>query len=513
MLPYATTVLRRMKPRPPAEDDWEHIQGRARLRAICRVLIGAVVLTATGWLLAVYGSPPTQSDIDAKALRASKKAQPFRPPYPVDSQVLAAIDMDRVHGELFPTWIIALQHKPHSLGHENAERAFEELRREAGRDPNLGVLLDRLHEKMMDGTYDFSGELRALVKGYNDYLAQNGVPFRLEHTLAKSVEGPRHRARFYRVVVDIPVSRDGSAEHVLVLARQDRTNLTEGFLGQTSTDPGTALVMTDRIAEYAIENVWPLFDPQASSSTAELLARVRTEAREVLPEPTLAALTRSLVARRQLATELYLLSQRRGCGSGVLVEHVPWNGLSGRALALVNSVAQKNDRRGCPRVTLDDADHISALSDRLGHDASLVRALGSLAAWVGRSVVAHEARHLADRPSDERATTPSTFCPSCPVSFDYATRAEVSAYLASFATPRAGYVALFQACGNQTDRHGSHSGALGFVLPKLLTDGCSGPIPEDLYSRAAAIHTQLFGRTPSVEFAASFPTTIPVPLD
>jgi hypothetical protein len=502
----------RQKPRSTAEKEWKRLEGGYRRRYVYRVLLGAAALAAAGWLLAIYGSPPTQSDIDAKALLAPKIARPFQAPYPVDPQTLAGIDMDRVHGQLFPAWIIALQHKPHSVGRANAERAFADLRSEAGRDPNLGGLLDRIHEGMMDGTYDFHGELRALIKGWNDYLAQGGIPFRLEHHIAQSAEGPQHRARFYRVVADIPVSTERSMQHVLVLARQDRTNLTEGFLGQTSTDPGTALIMTDRIAQYAIERIWPLFDRQSEITTSALLERVRAEAREELSEPTLDALTRTLLARRQLEAELRTLSQRRGCGAGVVIENVPWNGLSNRALALVNGVAQKNERRGCPRVTLDDADHISTLSERLSNDASLVRALGELAAWVGKSVVAHEARHLADSRDDDHLD-PSNFCRDCPATFDYATRAEVAAYLASFATPHAGYVALLQACGNESSRGGTHSTALEFVLPKLLADGCSGPVPEDLYSQAAAVHAQLFGRTRPVALPTSFPTTIPIPLD
>jgi len=507
-------LLSRKKSQRSAEDDFRRLQSRHRRGYVYRALLSALGLIGAGWLLSSYGSPPTQSDIDAKALLAPKVARSFHPPHPIEPKALGSVDMELVHGELFPAWVISLQHKPHSIGHADAERAFAALRDEAGKDRNLRVLLDQLHDKVMDGSYDFGGEIQALIKGWNDYLAEASVPFRLEHHLARSVKGPEHRLRCYRVVAKVPLSEQGSTQHVLVLARQDRTNLVEGFLGQTSTEPDTALVMTDRIAEYTLERVWPLFDPEAEaqSPSSELLARVRSEARQALSASTIDTLTRAFAMRRHLEAELLELSRRRGCGGGILIERVPWNGLSERALALVSRVAEKNQRRGCPRVTQADADHINALSQRLREHPGLVRALGSLAALLGKSVVAHEGRHLADN-ARHAGLRGAGFCPNCPPTFDDATRAEVSAYLASFATPSAGYLGLLQACGTAPERRGAHSRALEFLLPKLLVAGCSGPIPEDLYARAAALHAELFGPTPALDFARGSPSTFPLPVD
>jgi hypothetical protein len=49
------------------------------------------------------------------------------------------------------------------------------------------------------------------------------------------------------------------------------------------------------------------------------------------------------------------------------------------------------------------------------------------------------------------------------------------------------------------------------LLSKLLVDGCSGPIPDDLYARAAALRDHLFGRDGPVELPNGFPESVPVP--
>jgi hypothetical protein len=334
---------------------------RQRQRYVCRALLGALAIYVSGWFLLTRGAPPTQSDIDARALRAPKTVQPFRPVFPSDPNILSSIDMAKVHGRLLPAWVMSLQHSPHSLGHRDAENAFGVLRDEAGKDRNLGLLLDQLHEKLMDGTYDFHCEIQALLRGWNEYLARGGVPFRLEHHIEKTVRGPELRLRCYRVIADVLIPPVYSQQHVLLLARQDQTNLVEAFLGQTSTDQGTALVMTDRIAEYAIERLWSLFGASATTSESELFAKVRKEARVALEESVVGLLARTFSVHRALETELAALAQRRGFGAGVLIERVPWDGLSERALAMVNRVAQKNERRRCPRVTLSDAERISAI--------------------------------------------------------------------------------------------------------------------------------------------------------
>ena len=221
-------------------------------------------------------------------------------------------------------------------------------------------------------------------------------------------------------------------------------------------------------------------------------------------------LARTFSVHLALQTELSMLAGRKGCGAGVLIERVPWDGLSDRALAMVNRVAQKNEKRRCPRVTLSDSDRIGAISRQLREHADLELSLGTLAGWLAKAVVAHESRHLADDESSSEAGG-AGLCRGCPASFDYKLRAEIAAYLTSFETDGVGYVALFQACGIEADRREAHTAALEFLLPKLLVNGCVGPVPDDFYARAAAVRSELFGRSDSVDVPKSFPAVIPVP--
>ncbi|MGE5788178.1 MAG: hypothetical protein ACM3ZE_26520 [Myxococcales bacterium] len=71
-------------------------------------------------------------------------------------------------------------------------------------------------------------------------------------------------------------------------------------------------------------------------------------------------------------------------------------------------------------------------------------------------------------------------------------------------------MALFQACGNDAERRGSHSAALEYILPKLLTNGCAGPVPHDFYTRAATLRALLAGRSERVELPATLPAVVPV---
>jgi hypothetical protein len=512
MLRRAVVVLERMHLRRPAEDDWRAIQARLHWQTLVRALLGACLLAAAAWLVFTKGVRPTRSDIDAQTLLEPKRPLPFRPPYPVDAAVLAGIDMAAVHGRLIPAWVISLEHSPHTLGHWDEERAFRALCAEAGKDPNLALLLDQLHDKLMDGAYEFGGEIRALVKGWNDVMTRGKVPFRLEYHIEKTAHGPEMRVRTYRAVADLTVTVEHAPYRVLFLSREDRTNLVEGFFGQTSTERDAALVVTDRIADYAIDRLWPLLDVDGelvpSDTDPALLAKVRGEARAALGDEMESRLARASSFYRALETELSSLPRRRGCGASVVVERVPWDGLSDRTLAMINGVARRNEERGCPRLTALDAERLSEMSQRLRGDPAFEEALRRLAAWLSRAVAIHEAQHLADdHATPEGGAGP---CRACPASMRYGVQSEVSAYLASFAAQGVGYVALYQACGVDARPEESHAAALAFLMPKLLPAGCDGPVPDDLYGRARALSRELFGRDEAVTLPDDFPVGLPV---
>jgi len=136
-------------------------------------------------------------------------------------------------------------------------------------------------------------------------------------------------------------------------------------------------------------------------------------------------------------------------------------------------------------------------SERLAHTPELAPAVEELTTWVARAVATHELRHVAD------GSVPS--CPGCPTSMQPGTRAELSAYLASMATPGVGYLSLMQACHVGAGVESPHRRALLYLERQILPDGCDGPPPSDLYARAAQLERRLFGPRAPVVLPANFP--------
>ncbi len=501
-------------PTPSAVDeDWGAIQKRYHCMVARRALFGAVLLCMAGSLVFTKGVRPTQSDIDAQILRAPHRAKPFRPPYAVSRQITESVDMPRLHRDLLPAWVMSLQHSPHTLGRRNAEMTFEALKEEAGKDPNLALLLDELHEKIMYGLPELSTDIHALFAGWNEYMARVGAPWRLEHHIAQTASGSRIFVRSYRAVADVEVTIARAPYRVLLLSRADRTNLVEGFIGQTSWEHDAALVVLDRVVDFAADRLWPLFDGEHGSSRADSIGdsitdHVLTEALGALGMSTVAELARTGSLHRELEEELASVRRRNGCGASVLIDQVPWDGLSPRALALLNDVAVRNEQRRCPRLMTQDARRFELLSARLRDDAELEPALGRLAAWLTRAVAVHEARHLAN---DRGQVEKDRLCGGCPSALTRSEQSEVSAYLASFAAPGLGYVALMQACGVDLSVRGTNTTALAWVLPKLLDEGCAGAVPDDLYQRAQQLEREVLGSSDRTELSAAFPDFVPVP--
>jgi hypothetical protein len=365
----------------------------------------------------------------------------------------------------------------------------------------------------MDGVSGFTADIAELMKGWNRYMAQNGLGWRIEYHVRKRPWGPQILTRSYRTTAVAEATVKGQPYRVLVLSREDHTNLVEGFVGQTSVDGDAALVMTDRVADLAMQRIWPLFDEGGrgarSDSENAVADQVLIEARLAIGTDAAQALDRASSVHRELVAEIGALRQKKGCGGTVRIDHVPWDGLSERALSLMGRVASENRDRGCGRLTAQDAERIASLSQRLHDDPALETALERLSGWLARAVAVHEARHLADdRSFKELGRRP--LCRGCPSSMGFGEQSEVSAYLASFATEGLGYMALLQACDADLSRSGPNTHALSFLLPKLIDGGCDGSVPDDLYLRAGKLERDFFGQAEKIELSASFPESLPL---
>ncbi|MBI5537572.1 MAG: hypothetical protein HY898_32920 [Deltaproteobacteria bacterium] len=492
-------------------EDWGAIQAQRPWRLAARVVAGLMALFLSAWWIGTRGVTPRQSDLDAIAVKAPRIPQPFQPTEVVSPAVLLGIDFAKVHRELFPAWIMAMQREPFTVGYPEAERTFFLLRAEAGKDPNLSALLTELNDKMMDNIPGFAADIHLLFKGWNDYLERNSLPWRIEHHIENTPKGPRVYALSYHVLGDLRIDTNGEPNRVLLLARADRTNLVESYFGQTAIEHEGALIVADRIAEYSTQQLWPMFgthgpltDLQRAFSSA-----VRQEARGVLPREVIDELGSAADLHDSLSDAVHALGARRGCGRTVVIEGVPWSGLSERALSMVRRAADRNSKGRCKRLTSTDAQFLETTSNRLAGDSALEQSLGQLAGWLARAVVVHEVRHVADeRHAEAGARTPA--CARCPESLGPNERAELRAYLAAFGTEGLGYVSLMQACGTGGHGPGPSGAALSFALARLMPGGCDAAPPSDLYARAKQMEIELFGSSEPIELPATFPTTIPV---
>ncbi len=425
------------------------------------------------------------------------------------------IDWRRVHATLIPRWLIARGQahgttSAHGIaGFDEAarsHRAFTELRFAVRADPNLVSLVDELELRARDARNE-AERIDYLLWAWNDYLDRHDVPWRLEANLHLRRDGTAaFVTRSYEVLGDL---RDDAGRRLRLLRRADLTNVDEGFLGHTPGRDEGALVILDETLRFAVRHVWPMLNPglddylpteqRAVAGPVRARLRMATEDRARLRETAVDQLALVEVANS--------IHARAECGSRFRVWGLPWNGLAPPDQNALIAALDRSRGRECPEVTLGEAARMIGASERLGQTPALADAVESLGTWVARAVAIHELRHVADGGSQVE-------CAGCPASMAPETRAELSAYLASFSVDEVAHVAALQACAMQPENHeGSqepHALALAFALPRLLPAGCDGVIPEDLPERAQHLERALFGEREQVRLPEAFPERIPL---
>ncbi|HEV8321140.1 MAG TPA: hypothetical protein VG389_05955 [Myxococcota bacterium] len=498
----------------------EHEYGRA-VQALLR---RRRVVAASGLLLVLVAVGVC--GVRGKALAAWLRGEAdltgrprFEPPHPTDPAALAEIDLGRVHADLLPGWVEAVAAADSPASRAREARAFEALLDEAGVDPNLAALLRELRARVTSSPVANWDRIAWLMWAWNDYLDRHALPWRIEGGVRPEGSRGVFYAKTYRAMDEVKVAVGGGAYRTRFVERTDWTNVVEAYLGESSRDEGGALVVVDRVRDFAVERVWPLLDPNDDPYRAPVdrafAAAVRAEAEAALPEASLAVLRETAPAHWTVREAIAAIHMRHECGSDLVVEVVPWKGLPAEGRALLRRTAVRDARRGgaCPDVTPDEARALSTASEELERARGLEAALGGLVAWLARGVAVHETRHAAD----ERAAAASLWdgalggggpaCSGCDAALDGATRGELSAYLASFATVGTGYASLFQACEMEgTD--GPHGLALAAVEARLLPGGCAGAPPADLYAQAGVLDEALFARAAPVSFPAGYPAVL-----
>lgn len=479
---------------------------RHRRRRRAAAVFGASMLVVSLLLGGAYGD---RLGAMARGERDVFGDPVYRPAHDTDAEALAAIDMGHVHGELFPTWMIARARSISGSSASRAERAHEAfvgLRYSVARDANMVELLDELQGLLNDDPVRNANRIDYVLWAYNDYLDQHDVPWRVEANLVVNRRSRRRRAVFstrsYQVLADLETDR---GERLRLLTRGDVTNIRESWLGHTTHPKDGALVQLDRVQELTVHHVWPSLHP---GLTTRLPLKERRFARHVREEafaqvaPELLALLHEAAVDQQALIEVAdSVHARAACGSSFHVWGLPWNGLDAPDRQALLDALRRSEGRACPEVTTEEAARLLGASERLGTTEGMAVAVEALATWVARAVSVHELRHVRDE-----AQAPS--CDGCPEGTGAATRAELSAYLAAFGTEGVGYLSLMQACGLDPEGVGPHERALAIATANLLPGGCLGDPPDDLYEQARALEARFFGEREPIALPSDFPTRV-----
>jgi hypothetical protein len=408
-----------------------------------------------------------------------------------------------VHRRILPEYILAMGRADTPAGHRRAEYAYRRLRDALEPDPNLVDLWSELHLLSMIDPVRHARRIDYLLWAHNHRLETLHQPFRLEATLYLRAERPRLAARSYRVLEDGMTEEGHRARY---LHRIDPLGFVEPWLGHTTREADGAMLVADRILHFATRHLWPALAPaleeRRPATERGPIPGMREEAARALDPELFAILLETAEDQQTLLEAAASIESRHACGSQFRVYDLPYRGLSRRSYAMLALAIEQSRGSACPDVTLAEAAQIVGASERLAETPRLEEALEALAAFGARAVASHEIRHVADGPSR------GLRCPGCAPATPVLVRAELSAYLASFADESVGQTAALVACSNPEREIGVDAHAIRLAVEASMPGGCALPAP-DLHSRARVAEARYFGDREVVRLAASFPRAAP----
>lgn len=402
-----------------------------------------------------------------------------------------------VHGELFPAWVVAAAAP---RGQETEAETYAALREAVAPDGNLLELVERLHEVV--GGKDLVGDaerVEGLLGQWNGYLDEHEVPFQLSGGIVVT-DRPMFYATSLQTLAEMTARVGEHDVRVRVMQRVDRTTIRERYLGAVMPGIDGAVVLTDAVLEFALDRVWPVLDPNVpdellSPTARPFAAAVRREATNGLRAPTLAVLQDTAAIRGAAVNAQREVERRSGCSHFVLHRLGP-TGVSLRDLGVLR--ANIDSHAECPPVTQPEYDAVREASLTLSKTDGLQAAVEELLAWSTRSIVIHEARHVAD----VAVHGDSIVCTTCPEGTAAEVLAEVSAYAAAFSWSKTPFAALYQACDAVSESLGIHRRAMEIVLESTSTS-CSKP-PDN--------PNQVMRQFEAAAFSREEPITVPDPM-
>jgi hypothetical protein len=421
----------------------------------------------------------------------------------VDREALAQVDLQLLHEELIPDWVVS--------GGGMRRLHFDRILREAGHDPNLGAVLARMRVLFEADPVLHATELLSLVRVWNVYLAKAGEPWRLAGEVRVGEQGGVLYLKSYRVILSD--GRVSVGEHTFqteIRRRVDATTLVDGWLGSMHDHEDGVVVLLDSVTQFALDQVWVLLDPYLEPEL-DAVARanapaVREQVRQALGEELFLALQQTAEDRFWMNKGAQLIHARHACGSAFVVARVPWNGMSARDLGTLQQAAAGTGSSPCPDVTETEAMLFAVRSSHVRRQPQLREALERLLGFVAAAVTVHEARHAAD---DLELAGQPVSCVGCPEGTSHVAALEGSAYAASFAHPQTGALALYQACALDEALVPDRVAMVRFLAERIAPGGCYAEPPADLAERASRLEREIFGRSHPIE-VLDFPSSLPV---
>jgi hypothetical protein len=423
----------------------------------------------------------------------------YVPLHRVSREAIATIDFDAVHRQILPEYVVAIGRADTPAGHRRAEYAFRRLRDALEADPNLVELWRELHLLATIDPIRHARRIDYLLWAHNRRLEMLDQPYRIEATLYMRSDRPRLATRSYRVLEEAQTVEGHRARY---LDRIDGLSFVEPWLGHTTREEDGAMLVADRILHFATRHLWPALVPALDERRPEIergpLPGMREEAQRAIDPALFAILAETAEDQQALLEAAASIEARHACGSEFRVYDLPYRGLSRRSYAMLALAIEQSRGSRCPDVTLVEAAQIVGASERLAETPRLEEALEAVAAFAARAIASHEVRHVADGPSRELR------CPGCAPGTPALVRAELSAYLASFADGGVGHTAALVACSNPERERGADAHAIRLAIEASMPGGCAVPSPQ-LYAHAHEAERRYFGARDRAALPTAFP--------
>ncbi len=418
--------------------------------------------------------------------------------------------LTQFHAKVLPAWAIASAYRDTEEQRAREVEAYQALIEALDADPGGQDIWRALRAMVVEEPDHLQARADFVfqtIKRWNTHMEASQQPWWISASLRRAMI----LVKTYRVLHDMRVGVGASSYRARLIARADRTNVVEAMLGHNSDVEEGGMVLIDRVQDATLDELWPaLATPDAESPPIDAAhhSALWRELDQALSGPQREALRASAGLRREAMRTIDAVHARHGCGSSfTFAVGLPWSGLPADDYERMSGFVTRDAREDCPSLKAEELEALMRTSEAIRAQPGVADALAALGALLARAIVAHEIRHAADL--DERGGDHAVrlSCTSC-FSLNRSQRSELSAYLASFATPGSAAIALYQACSANEERYTSHAIAVQFALEQLAIGSCADAPPEDLTRRAADAQRRLFERDEPITLPSDFPLTI-----